>query len=244
MRKGGAAAGDKGWRTSSRATTEVWSIIFSMVIMALTMTLMILMRIMVVVDDDEVNQIRKEVRKVLQSTFLTLKSFNFEPTLFDEPSKKWQISGMYSCCRWTWITAGRVITWLICRYAWPPNTTRVTPHPIRSQSALLAPVITCMALLGCYVWSGNHMPRPPSISPQPCWPYHCTHILAMNHEVQEPKVIGSSLPQDDKSVQRSNVSVFSLFCKSSSGQHPWFIVGLFCLIDEYMWLIEMQSIRW
>ena len=56
--------------------------------MALTMTLMILMRIMVVVDDDEVNQIRKEVRKVLQSTFLTLKSFNFEPTLFDEPSKK------------------------------------------------------------------------------------------------------------------------------------------------------------
>ena len=59
-----------------------------MVIMALTMTLMILMRIMVVVDDDEVNQIRKEVRKVLQSTFLTLKSFNFEPTLFDEPSKK------------------------------------------------------------------------------------------------------------------------------------------------------------
>ena len=110
----------------------------------------------------------------MQSTYLSMKRFNFEPTLFDEPSKKWQISGMYSCCRWTWITAGRVITWLICRYAWPPNTTRVTPHPIRSQSALLAPVITCMALLGCYVWSGNHMARPPA--PLPCWPYHITAL--------------------------------------------------------------------
>ena len=52
-------------------------------------------------------------------------------------------------------------------------------------------------------------------------------LLAMNHEGQEPKAIGPSLPQDVKSVQRSNVSIFSLFCKSSSGQHQWFIFGVF-----------------